>query len=147
MLPIALLQPENLDKILANLPIQADWISLRWVKTINRHRSARDGFPQNNGNTINSGVMVEVIINGQIGYGATNLLTAAGIATAATAAQQQAIATSKYHLYPWSIEQRPKTTGNYQSAQANSLDSLSVAAIDELLIKICHSLKVSDSPN
>jgi predicted Zn-dependent protease len=144
MLATALLQPENLDRILADLPIEADWIGLRWVKAINHTHSARDGVPQTNGNSINSGVMVEVIVNGQIGYGATNLLTPAGIAAAAQAAHQQATATGKYHLHPWSIAQRPKTIGNYKSAQANSLDSLSVAAIDELLIKICRELKVSD---
>ena len=144
MLATALLQPENLDKILADLPIEADWIGLRWVKAIDRTRSARDGVPQTNGNSVNSGIMVEVIVNGQIGYGATNYLTPTGIAAAAQAAHQQAVATSQYHLHPWSIEQRPQAIGHYKSAQANSLDSLSVAAIDELLIKICQGLKVSD---
>ena len=123
MLATALLQPENLDKILADLPIEADWIGLRWVKAIDRARSARDGVPQTNGNSINSGVMVEVITNGQIGYGATNVLTLAGIAAAAQAAHQQASATSKYYLHPWSIEQRPKTTGSrHANAPAPCLD-------------------------
>jgi predicted Zn-dependent protease len=139
-----LLTPNRLNKVLADLPICADWIGLRWVQETDRLHYARDGFPQSNGTTVNCGIMVEVIVDGQIGYGATNVLTLAGIITAAQAAHQQAIVTKPYHLHPWSIAQRPTTQGKYRSAQATPLDSLSVAAINDLLVKICKGLQAAD---
>jgi predicted Zn-dependent protease len=139
-----LLSPDRLDRILADLPICADWIGLRWVQETDRLYSARDGFPQSNGITMNRGVMVEVIVDGQIGYGATNVLTMAGLILAAQAAQQQATVTRPHRLHPWSMEQRPTTKGKYQSAQAKPFDSLTVAAINDLLIKICQGLQAAD---
>jgi predicted Zn-dependent protease len=86
MLATALIQPEQLERILGQLPIAADWIGLRWVREVDDVRSMRDGLPQSNGRTINQGLMVEVLVNGQMGYGATNVLSLDGISAAAQAA-------------------------------------------------------------
>jgi predicted Zn-dependent protease len=99
-----------------DLPV--DWIGLRKSREVATARSARDGMPQNNSKTISEGVMVEVLINGQIGYGATNILTTKGIQTAAIAAYHQAIAASEYRIYPITTAQRPKVVGQYVSPTA-----------------------------
>jgi predicted Zn-dependent protease len=138
------IQPEQLDRILPDLEIQADWIGLRWVKETEHSRYMRDGFPRSNGHTVNQGLMVEVIVNGQMGYGATNALTIEGIRAAAQAAQQQAIATQPYRLHDWSINQRPKVVGKYVSQVDRAFDRPSPQEVNDLLKEICTRLKVSD---
>lgn len=145
MLATALVQPEQLDRILAQLPIAADWIGLRWVREIDDVRSMRDGLPQSNGRSTNQGLMVEVLVNGQMGYGATNSLSVEGINSAAQAAHRQAVSAQPYGLHQWSIEQRPKVVGQYASAAPSEIDRQTAGAINDLLRKICQGLKVDDS--
>ena len=75
----------QLSDLLDGIDLPIDWLGLRKVREVSIARSARDGMPQNNSTTISEGVMVEVLVNGQIGYGATNILTPKGIQAAATA--------------------------------------------------------------
>ncbi len=144
MLAIPTIQPTQLSRILADLQITADWIGIRLVQETATTRSVRDGQPQCNHSMINWGAMVEVLVNGQMGYGATNLLTPAGWQIAATAAVQQAMATGGDRLHNWSIEQRPRVKGEYISPIAQPLDKLSVGEINDLLVKICQTLQIDD---
>jgi predicted Zn-dependent protease len=144
MLTTNILQPSQLPHILHNLPVQTDWIGIRLVKETATVRSARDGQPQTNGSTLNWGAMVEVLVNGQMGYGATNLLTPAGLQAAATKAVQQATTTAAYRLHNWSIDQRPPVVGEYLSPIAQPLDQLSVGEINDLLIKICQTMQIDE---
>jgi predicted Zn-dependent protease len=134
----------RLSDLLNGIDLPVDWVGLRKVREVAIARSARDGMPQNNGTTISEGVMVEVLVNGQIGYGATNILTPSGIQAAATAAYQQAIAASAYQLYPITTVQRPKVVGQYVSPSVQPFNSLTPGEISEQLSKICHTLKVDD---
>jgi predicted Zn-dependent protease len=134
----------QLSDLLNSILVPVDWIGLRQVREVGIVRSARDGMPQNNSKTISEGVMVEVLINGQIGYGATNIITPAGIQTAATAAYHQAVAASEYQLYPVTTAQRPQVIGQYSSPRVPGLNSLTPGEINEELNKICRALKVSD---
>ncbi len=144
MLTTDIVQPTQLSHILDNLQVPADWIGIRLVQETTTTRSVRDGQPQRNHSAINWGAMVEVLVNGQMGYGATNLLTPAGLQMAATAATQQATATYIDRLHNWSIDQRPPTVGEYISPIAQPLDQLSVGEINDLLIKICQTLHIDD---
>jgi predicted Zn-dependent protease len=144
MLAHNMLQPAHLSRHLHNLSIAADWIGIRLVQETATVRSARDGHPQTNGSIMNWGAMVEVLVNGQMGYGATNLLTATGLQAAATKAVQQAVATGADRLHNWSIDQRPPVVGEYISPIAQPLDKLAVSEINDLLIKICHTLHIDD---
>jgi predicted Zn-dependent protease len=134
----------QLTDLINSIDLPVDWVGLRKVREVAIARSARDGMPQNNGTTISEGVMVEVLVNGQIGYGATNILTPTGIQAAATAAHQQAIAASAYQLYPVTTVQRPKVIGQYVSPTLQPFNSLTPGEISEQLSKICHTLKVDD---
>jgi predicted Zn-dependent protease len=141
MLTTLTLQPHDL---LNCIDLTADWIGLRKVREVTIARSARDGMPQNNSTTISEGVMVEVMVDGQIGYGATNILTPTGIQTAATVAYQQAIAASEYRIYPLTTIQRPKVVGQYVSPLVQPFNTLTPGEISEQLSKICHTLKVGE---
>ena len=134
----------ELKKILAILDIPADWIGLRATRETFTTRSARDGRPDTNGTTITQGVMVEVLVQGQIGYTATNLITPAGVLLAAKAAYQQAIAASEWNIHPTAVAARPVVRGEYVSPLGQPFDALTVQAINAALIQLCHTLKVDD---
>ena len=64
----------NLQDILSNIDISADWIGLREVNETTTYRVIRDGNPQHNMRDVNHGIMIEVLADGQFGYyGCRNL--------------------------------------------------------------------------
>lgn len=134
----------KLHQALQNLNLSADWIGLRQVKETTTTRYIRDEKPQSNGKNYSQGVMVEVLVNGQFGYGATNRLDQASIQTAAEIACQQAISASKWAVHSFTEAVRPKAFGKYQSPLLKPLDFLSPADLNHLLIKVCQNLNVSD---
>ncbi|HAC63336.1 MAG TPA: Zn-dependent protease [Cyanothece sp. UBA12306] len=134
----------NLQTILNNIDLTADWIGLRQVTETNTTHSMRDGQPQSNGRTKTKGIMVEVLVQGQFGYSATNYLTEKSIQKAAEAAYKQAISAANWGIHPFSIDQRPKAVGHYHSPYLKPLNSLSTQDINDLLFKVCEILKVSD---
>jgi predicted Zn-dependent protease len=134
----------ELSKAIAALTIPADWIGLRAVKENVAYRHVRDGNPQSNGKTLSHGVMVEVLVNGQIGYGATNSLNQSSIQAAAQTAYQQAIAASQWSIHSHTPAIRPKVVGEYISPIIKPLDALTPGEVNDVLIRLCKLLKVSD---
>ena len=135
----------ELSKAIAALDVPAEWIGLRAVKETSTTHSVRDGLPEANGKSLTQGVMVEVLVNGQIGYGATNSLKFASIQAAAAIAYQQALVASQWSIYPLTVAERPKVLGQYTSPFLKPFDALSPGEINDLLIRICQTLKVSDA--
>ena len=120
-----------LSKLKANL--KADWVGLREVKETTTHRIIRDLNPASNNTSIDHGVMVEVLVNGQFGYYGTHNISEASIVNAANQAYNQAKSASKYPIHSFTEEVRPKSIGSYSSQyelQDVSLDSL----MDTLLL-------------
>ena len=136
--------PTQLNNLLNSITLPADWIGCRKVREVGVARSARDGMPQNNSKSISEGVMIEVLVDGQIGYGATNILTPQGIQTAATAAYHQAVAASKYRSHTVTTTQRPKVVGQYVSPTVQPFNTLNPGEISARLNQICHALKISE---
>ena len=134
----------ELQQALNSLDIPADWIGLRLVKETLGYRSMRDATPQSNAKSLSQGVMVEVLVNGQIGYGATNSLQPESIQAAAKAAYQQAAAASQWAIYPMTTAVRPKVVGQYISPHIKSFDALTPGEINNVLARLCYTLKVSD---
>ena len=134
----------ELAKTLESLDLSADWIGIRAVQEAESTRSVRDGLPRHNEKTLTRGAMIEVLVNGQIGYAATNHLTPDGLKAAAQTAYQQAKAAHPWRIYQWSAQQRPKVVGRYASPQVKPFDAMAPADITDLLVRICQTLKVSD---
>jgi predicted Zn-dependent protease len=134
----------ELQRVLATLDFSVDWVGLRAIKETVGSRHTRDGIPQGNSKSLSQGVMVEMLVNGQIGYGATNSLQPEKIRAAAQAAYQQAIATSQWAIHPWTAAVRPKVVGQYLSPFLKPLDALTAGEVNDLLIRLCQTLKVSD---
>lgn len=134
----------ELTKAIASFDIPADWIGIRAVKENSSTRYVRDGIPQANGKSFTMGAMLEVLVNGCIGYAATNSLDLPSLQAAAQTAYQQALAASKWMIYPFSDRERPKVIGEYNSPYLEPLDALSPGEINNLLIRICQTLKIND---
>ena len=117
----------NLKKALDNINIKADWIGLREVDETTTYRVVRDLNPESNHTTSDHGIMVEVLVNGQFGYYATNNLSYDSINNAAKKAYEQALNASKYSVHSFTENVRPKSTGEYHSPykiKNQALDSL-----------------------
>jgi predicted Zn-dependent protease len=136
--------PAQLHNLLNSIDLPVDWIGLRQTREVGISRSARDGMPQQNSKKISEGVMVEVLVDGQIGYGATNIITSQGIQTAAKVAYEQAMAASAYRSHTVTTQHRPKVVGEYLSPTIKPFNSLNPGEISDRLNQLCHTLKVSD---
>lgn len=134
----------DLQKSLNSLDLSADWIGLRQVSETTTTRYFRDGKPQNNGRSQTKGVMVEVLANGQFGYAATNRLDIESIQSAAEIAYRQAVTASQWGVHKFTVTQRPVAVGQFYSPFLKPLSALSVQDINDLLILVCKTLKVSD---
>ena len=64
----------DLNKILSKLRSEsnADWIGLREMKETTTYRVIRDLKPASNNTSIDHGIMIEVLVNGQFGYYGTH---------------------------------------------------------------------------
>ncbi|WP_017652403.1 TldD/PmbA family protein [Fortiea contorta] len=134
----------KLTKAIAQLNVPADWIGIRVVKETADSRYVRDGLPQANGKSSTTGAMLEVLVNGCIGYAATNSVELPALQAAAETAYKQAIAASEWWIYPFRESERPKVVGEYNSPFLEPFDTLSPGEINDLLIRICQKLKVDD---
>ncbi|WGV28436.1 TldD/PmbA family protein [Halotia branconii] len=134
----------ELKKAIATFKIPADWIGIRAVKENVTTRYVRDGLPQANGKTSTTGAMLEVMVNGCLGYAATNSLELPSLQIAAQTAYKQALAASEWWIYPFGESERPQVIGEYNSPLLEPLDALSPRDINDLLVRVCKTLKVND---
>lgn len=135
----------ELKRILENLKTSADWVGLRYVSETSHVRVFRDAKPQVNHRRLSEGVMVEASVNGHIGYCATNQLTHEGIQAAVEIAEKQARIASQWAIFSFNPHIiRPPVIGKYQSPVVESALTISPGELNDLLIQICHHLKVSD---
>jgi predicted Zn-dependent protease len=133
----------ELSKFLNDLVIDADWVGLRATREQTTQRSVRDGLPESNGSSLSQGIMVEVLVQGQMGYAATNSWRFEAVQAAAQTARQQALAAREWNLFP--MVARPPVVGQYVSPLVKPFDALTPGEINEILGQICHTLKVADA--
>jgi len=133
-----------LAQALSSIDLPVDWVGLRGVRKRDSHYAVRDGKPQHNGRSLDQGVMVEVMVKGHIGYGATNSFEPSRILAAAAIAHQQAQAAQAWAICPSTPVIRPKVTGRYASPVRTALSALSPGDINDLLVDLCEHMAVSD---
>ncbi|MGB0562909.1 MAG: TldD/PmbA family protein [Spirulinaceae cyanobacterium] len=134
-----------LQAAIENSPVPADWLGLRAVREVSDRRAARDGKPTGNGRSTTQGVMVEVLAEGQLGYGATHHCTAAGLHQAIEQAYHQAIAAAAWPIQRFTPQVRPPVTGEYRSPCGQPLNTLSPADIHDILGRLCQELQASEA--
>lgn len=143
-LPLIADPADLLKDAIASLDLPADWVGMRAMSEESVSRSQRDGKPESNRRSRQQGAMVEVLVDGQMGYAATPKLTLAGLRQAAAQACQQAQAASPWRIHTFSPEIRPQVMGAYQTFVEKPLKTLTTGHAHELLSRICQGLKVSD---
>lgn len=134
----------DLNNILKQLAVDADWIGLRQVTESTTSRYVRDQHPQANNRFTTRGVMVEVLKDGQIGYAATNDLSLKAVQAAAERALKQAEMMAKYAISKFTDTVRPKAVGTYTSPYKKNAEAISAGDLNQFLIEATRALKVSD---
>jgi len=127
----------DLKNVLSKINIKADWIGLREVKESTTYRIIRDLKPESNNITIDHGVMVEVLVNGQFGYYGTHDISLDAIKNAANKACKQALNASKFSVHSFTEDVRPQTTGEYCSPY-----KIKSIELDELMGTLIESNKI-----
>jgi predicted Zn-dependent protease len=131
------------SSLLRSLDLKADWVGLRVVRDASTVRTVRDSSPTRNHTTLSQGVMAEVLVDGQMGYGATNALHPEAVRLAIQSAQEQAIAAKRWGIHTTSSKIRPTMIGQYTSPIVKPLEMLSAADINDILVRLCQQLAVS----
>ena len=129
----------DLNKVLKNLRSEskADWIGLREMKETTTYRVVRDLKPASNNISIDHGIMVEVLVDGQFGYYGTHNISYDSIKNATDKAYLQALNASKYSIHKFSTDVRPKSVGTYRSNY-----SIKHIALDDLMDTLLKTNKV-----
>lgn len=134
-------QIENLFKTLKS---EADFVAFKTVTEKTRDLSVRNGRPDDMSINIDSGLTIEIMKDGHIGYGATSEITESGIKRAFEQAKAMTVAASKFPLHRFDLSVRPKSNGTYTSARQKPLDQISVSEIYDFLKQTSNRLKVND---
>ena len=133
----------DLNKVLKNLrsDSKADWIGLREMKETTTYRVIRDLKPASNNISIDHGIMVEVLVDGQFGYYGTHNISYDSIKNATDKAYLQALNASKYSIHKFSTDVRPKSVGTYKSNY--SIKHIALDDLMDTLLKTNKALKDS----
>lgn len=123
---------------------EADFVAFKTVHERTRDLSVRDGKPDLLQEFNDAGLLIEVMKNGHMGYGATCEMTADGIKYAFKKALAMTELSSKYPVFKFDQKIRPASKGKYKTSTCRSLDQLSLAEIYDFLKKTSLKLKIND---
>ncbi len=123
---------------------EADFVAFKSVTEKTRDYSVRNGKPDQFHEFLEDGILIEIMRDGHMGYGATSELTSSGIKIAFEKATLMTAAAQKKAVFQFSPNIRPPSKGSYQSPRTRKLDTLSLAEIYDFLKKTSIALKTSD---
>lgn len=132
----------DLYNLFKKIQITADWVGLRYVEENNIHVFTRNNIPRTNMVSYDSGYMVEVMVDGQLGYASTS--NPQQIPQAASRALLLAKSSAPYSAISFTTKQRPATQGHYSTTFQKKFDIHSMQYLNKLLLQDTQSLKVSD---
>ncbi|MGZ3691461.1 MAG: TldD/PmbA family protein, partial [Pseudobdellovibrio sp.] len=90
------------------------------------------------------GILIEIMLNGHIGYGATCELTSEGIKRCFNSALEMTKKASTMGVYKFDKSVRPSVKGTYSTQRKIKLDRLSLKSIFDFLKTTSQALKVND---
>lgn len=123
----------------------ADFVAFKIIHEKTRDISIRNGKPDDISAFDDCGIMIEIMCDGHIGYGATCELTPSGVASAFSKAQQMTNVSAKNSAFKFdSLKVRPSATGEFISARQKPLDQISTTEIYDYLKKVSQKLKSSE---
>ena len=122
----------------------ADFVSFKLVREKTRDYSIRNGKTEELTEFVDQGLLIEVMIDGHIGYGATCELTSPGIKQAFEKAFSMTTHAAKNSVYTFNKSIRPSAKGTYSTSRKTPLDQLSLNEIFDFLKKTSLAMKKSD---
>ena len=135
----------DLKGALNKINVTADWIGLRHVTEETNISAVRDFNPQANSRSIDSGIMIEALVDGQFGYYGTHNIGDESIQLAAEKAVSLAKSASNNSVCNFEHSSvRPPNLGRYVSPRSVLPDKLSLEQINSLLLDANNWLKYSD---
>lgn len=120
---------------------QADYVAFKTVTEKTRDFSVRNGKPDHLTEFTDSGLLIEVMINGTIGYGSTCEISTNGIKHAFEKAYSMTQMASHFPVFKFDSSIRPVSKGHYSSKISENLDQLSISEIYSFLQKTSQRLK------
>ncbi len=134
----------NLKNLLNSLNTEADYISLRSVHHHSVSVGVRNEILEGVSSSEDNGLMIEVMIDGQIAYGATNSFELSEVKRCAEVARQSALMAKRFGLFPLTHQERPKVIGEYKSPASRGMDHFKPSEITDLLISLTGQMKIHD---
>ncbi|AGH94887.1 TldD/PmbA family protein [Pseudobdellovibrio exovorus] len=123
----------------------ADFVAFKLISERTRDYSVRNTKTEELSEFLDQGVLIEIMLNGHIGYGATSELTPEGIAAAFKKARAMTERSSQYSVFKFDSSVRPPARGHYETSRKIKLDKLSLSEIFDFLKTTSGALKKSDA--
>jgi predicted Zn-dependent protease len=136
--------PKDLRRRLDNLRHQADWIGVREVKETVKYGVALNGKLDRHATSMDHGLMVEVLVDGQFAYSATADLSEQALQAACDRATSLAQQMSAWKIYPFTSDHRALASGEYRSVASTPISQSNSGEIMGMLIDATTKMKVSD---
>lgn len=124
--------------------LKTDYISLREVKIKNLTMSVRNEILEGLSTSEDHGLMVEVMMNGQFAYGATNSFAPSEVRKCAEKTKASALEASRFSLAKFTVSERPVTIGEYKSPGPVGIDDFNPKESTELLMNISKAMAVHE---
>ncbi|WP_413288797.1 TldD/PmbA family protein [Bdellovibrio sp. HCB337] len=134
----------NFTKALSDFKNQVDWVGLRLYTEKTTTHVIRNENPEEHNSQKDQGVMIEVMIDGHVGYAATSDLTPEGMKAAFSRAKTLSTQSSQFKVAEFTPEERPSSRGQFQSPYLHRLDTLSTEEVVRVLMNSSKAMKVSD---
>jgi predicted Zn-dependent protease len=120
---------------------EADFVAFKTVSEKSRDFMVRNGKPDELREYNDSGLLVEVMIDGHMGYGATCEITSAGVKHAFDKAIAMTKSAAKIPVFKFDQRIRPPSKGTYETERKQKLDQMSISEIYDFLKKSSLAIK------
>ena len=134
----------DFNKLIQEFKTECDFVSIRSVNQRSRFLMARNGSPDRRSMYSTQGVMIEVLVDGQFAYAATDQLHRESLKQCFLRAKGLAQQAAALKMFLFDSNMRGNETGKFKTSVKQSLDSQSIAEIQSRLIKASVDLKTSD---
>ena len=133
---------QNLRQSLKNLHSHADWIQFKYIKEDTHHRLINNEKPKANDVKEDEGLMVEVLVDGQFAYSATQDTSVDGIQRATQKAIAQAKSSAPFGVFQFNEQKhRRASQGQYRSPSKTRWDKNSLQSVSDVLMKASQKLQ------
>lgn len=135
----------DINKLFREYSGQCDWLGLRRVQKKSQWRSMLDLRPDKNSTEVERGLMMEVVLDGQLSYAATSDLSPAGLARCFEQAKIQAKQLKGLGLKTFNPKTRGHQSGEFSSEKQTPLSQYEVSDLIQLQKE--SSQVLADVPN